>query len=401
MTIYCPSCGKPNTDQAEKCASCGKELEKPKPAGSKFKGTMMMTGMPAPKPPGAGGQAGPPGGEQGGTPPAQGQPPQAPGGQAEGQPPGAEGGGRKDLAFQQTMLGPMAPPGAPPPPAGPAGAGAPPPAGGTPSERPRIPSPPPPAAGPPGSTSSPGTTPSPSGAPPATAGSSFGAPPQAAASGPAPGAGGGFGAGQGAGGQASAPQGGWGQPAPAQPGDGGWGQAPPAQPMGGGGGGLSDKNKKILIWVAIGCAALAVLGCLVTGVFVFFVGKKAKEASEAGGSFAAQASRVSLGFALTGIETSCQSAGADATAQFFHPKAFPRLEAHACDVDNQVIDVFSNTDKSEASVLSNTDLADKAEDIGLDPDSCYLYQAGDARIIGCSLDDGSFKIIDMENLGGL
>ncbi|MFW6051446.1 MAG: zinc ribbon domain-containing protein, partial [Myxococcota bacterium] len=141
MTIYCPSCGKPNTDQAEKCASCGKELEKAKPAGSKFKGTMMMTGMSPPKPPGKSaegeeeGQAAPAGGEAQG--PAAGTP-----GESQAEP-------KKNLAFQQTMMGPMTPPGggagaggAAPPPAGPSGAGAPSPAGQGP-DKPRIPSPPP------------------------------------------------------------------------------------------------------------------------------------------------------------------------------------------------------------------------------------------------------------------
>ena len=94
MTVYCPNCGKPNTDEATQCVSCGTALSKPeKKAGSKFKGTMMMAGVSAPKPPAPGGGGG-------------GGPKQGPG---VGQPP-AEGGGKKDLAFQQTMLGPMTPP---------------------------------------------------------------------------------------------------------------------------------------------------------------------------------------------------------------------------------------------------------------------------------------------------
>ncbi|MEM9195754.1 MAG: zinc ribbon domain-containing protein, partial [Myxococcota bacterium] len=99
MTVFCPNCGKPNTDTATQCVSCGHEL---KPAGgsrAKFKGTMMMTAATAPKP----GEA------PGGAPPA-GAPPQ-------GQPPGGAGpqqpGAGKNLAFQATMLGPMTPPPAP------------------------------------------------------------------------------------------------------------------------------------------------------------------------------------------------------------------------------------------------------------------------------------------------
>ena len=36
MTIYCPSCGKPNTDEASNCISCGTELAKKKAARDKI-----------------------------------------------------------------------------------------------------------------------------------------------------------------------------------------------------------------------------------------------------------------------------------------------------------------------------------------------------------------------------
>jgi len=130
VTVYCPNCGKPNTDEATKCIGCSTELAPVKKAPARFKGTMMMSGM----------GGGPAPGQPGGAPPA--------GGPAPAEPAPAMGGGpvqagaapaKKDLAFQATMLGPMTPPpgaagfGAPPaPPAGGGGFGAPP-AGGAPS----------------------------------------------------------------------------------------------------------------------------------------------------------------------------------------------------------------------------------------------------------------------------
>ena len=44
MTIFCPNCGKPNTDTATQCVSCNTAL-KAKPGASKFKGTLMMSGV--------------------------------------------------------------------------------------------------------------------------------------------------------------------------------------------------------------------------------------------------------------------------------------------------------------------------------------------------------------------
>ncbi|MBN8611501.1 MAG: zinc-ribbon domain-containing protein, partial [Deltaproteobacteria bacterium] len=95
MTVFCPNCGKPNTDTATQCVACATAL-KPKAAASKFKGTMMMSGPAVPPKPGAPG--GPPGP---GGPPAAGP---------MGPPPAAPAEPPKNMAFQATMLGPMTPP---------------------------------------------------------------------------------------------------------------------------------------------------------------------------------------------------------------------------------------------------------------------------------------------------
>jgi hypothetical protein len=44
---FCPNCGTPNTEQAERCVACGFELIVPKQK-AKFKGTIMMSGIKAP-----------------------------------------------------------------------------------------------------------------------------------------------------------------------------------------------------------------------------------------------------------------------------------------------------------------------------------------------------------------
>ena len=107
---FCPNCGTPNTDQADKCVSCSFELTKaPKP---KFKGTMMMSPGSVPKVPSA--PIAP-------TDPA--PPPAATGASPHSSVRPAAGG--KNMAFAKTMMGPaggfdVAPP--------PVGAFAPPPA---------------------------------------------------------------------------------------------------------------------------------------------------------------------------------------------------------------------------------------------------------------------------------
>ncbi|MFW6197586.1 MAG: hypothetical protein ACOC5B_01860, partial [Myxococcota bacterium] len=173
--------------------------------------------------------------------------------------------------------------------------------------------------------------------------------------------------------------------------------APPSAPAQPGGAAMSASNKKVLLWVAIGCAGLLMLACVVGIIAFVLIGKEAKNEAT---SFAADASRVSLGFALSGIQMTCQNAGPEGAADFFHPETFAQLEDRACSVDDAVIDVFADAEKSDAFVLAQTDHADMASSLGLDPDSCFLYEAGDARIIGCSVEDG-FKIIDLRDLGAI
>jgi hypothetical protein len=411
VTIYCPSCGKPNTDQADKCASCGKELTKPKPAAPKFKGTMMM-GAPGLKPPGAP--------APGASPPAASPPaaspgpaaPSAPQGFDTATPPagtpampgagGAAGAGapaKKNLAFQATMLGPMSAP-------------IPPPGGGAPGQ-PRIPGPPPPAAGPPGGSSSAPAAPEPSASPASPAPAGGFTAPSAEPAAPASSGWGSPSGGGSAGSDAPATSSGWGSsasassaasgapaasgwggaPASAPPAEGGWGGAPAAP---GALGGLAA-NKKLLLGVAAGCLALVMLACVATAVGLFVLRSKTEQAAT---RFTAESTRVPLIFTLSGLQMSCASGGPKATASFFHPKALAELGDQVCKIDERAIDVFGDASQSTARVLQGTPLATKATSLGLDADSCFLYEAGDSQIAGCILDDG-FKIIHMENVASL
>jgi len=256
VTVFCPNCGTPNTDEATACAKCGTALTAagPKVAPSKFKGTMMMSGVTPPRPQGPG--AGLP-------------PPAAPAPAAA--PPAAAPESKQNLAFQATMLGPMTPPpGMPPlgaPPAGGGGFGAAPPAvdsgfGAPPASAGGFGAPSASAGGfgaPPASSSDFGAAPAGGfGAPPAGGGGGFGPPPT--------GGGGGFGA---PGGDSG---GGFGAP-PA--GGGGFG-APPA----GGGGAPPPKKSNTMMYVGIGCGALLFLSCVCGGGAWWWMKKQAEEQLE-------------------------------------------------------------------------------------------------------------------------
>jgi hypothetical protein len=277
VTVFCPNCGSPNTDEATACAKCGTALKAagPKVAPSKFKGTMMMSGVTPPRPqaPGAG------------LPP-----PAAPA----AAPPAAAPESKQNLAFQATMLGPMTPPpGMPPlgaPPAAPSAFGATTPAAGG-----AFGAPPPASDGgfgaPPPAASTGFGAPAASdagfGAPPA--GGGFGAPPAGGGFGAPPAGGGGFGEPPAGGGFGAPPAGGFGAPPAgggfgAPPAGGGFG-APPAgggfgAPPAGDGGAPAPKPNNTLKYVGIGCAALLFLSCVCGGGLYWYAQKKAEEALE-------------------------------------------------------------------------------------------------------------------------
>lgn len=441
MTVFCPNCGKPNTDQATKCISCATELRPAaRPAGGKFKGTMMMAGVQAPKP----GEQPPPGQPQ--------QPP--PGGPQQGPGVGGPPPEKQNMAFQQTMLGPMTPPGGPgaPPPAAkppggfgapPPGAGAPPPQGGgfgapppqggggfgapPPAARPTpgggfgAPPPqgggfgatppgmggPPPAAPPPaGFGSSPGSAASPGGfgSSPGTAGapaggfsasSGGGAPPPGGfgggpAGGPPPG--GGFGGPPGGGG-APPPGGGFGGPAGGPP--------PGAAGYGGGmppGGEPPKKKSKALMYVGIGCGILALLSCIGAGA-CWYCTKQAAES--AGNAFIVEGTRVSLAFTLPAMKAGCALDPSGASnASYFHPNVAANLQAQSCQITDNTINAFTDANRAPGTYLPGSADEGFATNVGVDPSKCASYTSGSAKIVACALDEG-LKIIHMENVASV
>jgi hypothetical protein len=400
---FCPNCGTPNTDQAEKCVSCAFELAPKQKA--KFKGTIMMSGVQAPTAPGAPPQAAPPGAR-----PPQAAPAPAPAPVPSAPPAGAGG---TNLGFEKTMMGPMAAPPVQPPPAhSPAGGFAPtapafgqPPGGfgGQPpaqdfSRAPTVEghapfaNPPqaqggfqqPPSSGVPGSFG-------------ATPGAAFQQPPVAQASAPAAPAQGGFSGGTTAGGWGSSgggsSTGGFGGGG----GTGGFGGDSMAPPK------PKSSTGKIL---AIGCAAVLVLGCLVFGVMFFVVKDKFNEiVGAAQNEGDALQWRQSLSQSLAQVASICQTNCA-AAAVYFHPQAQDAL-GEAKNLTNERLAKLMIPGQSEARMLNATDDAGIAQRLNLDPTQCVRITANTAKVVACSVPDAnpanppSLRIVHLSGLSSL
>jgi hypothetical protein len=368
---FCPNCGTPNTDQAEKCVSCAFELAPKQKA--KFKGTIMMSGVQAPTTPATGGA----------QPPAA-PPPAAP-------PPAGAGG--KNLAFEKTIMGPMAaPPGVVPAPAahapefqsrGPAPAQSPAPAPQLDLSRAATvegPAPFPQIAHTPQSGFS-----SPASAPPAVQ--------MSAPAAPAVPMGGGFGGGEGSGGFSNS--GGFGGGGGGNTGGfGGDSMAPPAPPK--------SNTGKILL---IGCAGLLVLACLILGVG-FFVAKDKLAAigtavNNEGETFEW---RASVGQSLAQIEKMCET-DCKAAAVYFHPQVQAALESEAKGLTPIRLAKLIDPTQSQAKMLNATEDAGIAQALNLDPTQCVRIVAGTAKVIGCSVPDpsgtASLRIVHLVGIGTL
>ncbi len=369
---FCPNCGTPNTDQAEKCVSCSFELAPKQKA--KFKGTIMMSGVQAPT------------GQPGAAPPAAAPPPAArppgpvvfsPGSNA---PVAAKPAGApvRSLAFEKTMMGPMAvPPGTgmshTPTPGVPIAA---PPAdlGRAATVEQQAPSFQQPAA-----YQQPAAAPQPAFQQPA----SFQQPVAPAPSLQQPAA-------------RSAPAGG-GYSGSSDTGDFG-----SARSSGGGFHSESDlpqlpKNNTGKT-IGIVFAVLIVVACAVLGVTMMM---KDKQQSE--GPTLEWRTRVAqaLENVIEICKTDCQGA-----AIYFHPQLKAELTGQAKGLTQAGLAKLVDPAQSEAQMLDGTDDSSLATRLSLDPQQCVRITSGSAKIVGCSVPEpggttSSMRIIVLDGVASL
>ncbi len=129
--------------------------------------------------------------------------------------------------------------------------------------------------------------------------------------------------------------------------------------------------------------------------------------SSLGGELGAELSRVNLAMTLAGLNLSCAGDPSGANAgQYFHPQAFPALQAQACSLTQNAADAYSQACSpgvqpcSTVASLTGTPDASRATALSLQADDCYLYTSGQGKLIGCETPQG-FKIIHWENVNAV
>ena len=384
---FCPNCGTPNTDQAEKCVACGFELIVPKQK-AKFKGTIMMSGIKAPTLAELAGATTTPPAETPTLPSTPSPTPEAPAAPASRPP--APAPAEPSRNYNKTMLGhaPVlnAAPASPTPPA---------------VERPVAPRPgldrplgstmlgsasigdlqarPPPSEAQSAATGTPlhvtlpsGSTSLPQNPPPGPAelsrddAPSFNASP----------------------GYASAPR------VPALGPAGYESTLPPPTRS-------TPPNPATIL--GIGCAVALALFCVVGGILYYVVGAKLRSMlADGDGGAEAAAWQASIVQSLAQVSELCKSDCAQAGV-YFHPLKEAALCGEAKALTPERVQKLSDPTQTQAAMLDGTDDAELATKLGLDPQQCARVSLGAAKIVSCSVPDpaGQPSVLRIVHLGGI
>jgi hypothetical protein len=385
---FCPNCGTPNTEQAERCVTCGFELIVPKQK-AKFKGTIMMSGIKAPT---------------ASTPEAPSMPP-PPAASPAAPPPPSSPPPARNLSYQKTMMGQppvVLPPKADPPLAQPARPAPPPDLAIMPT---MLGNDPVAAAGPSASTREPAPDVRPEPALGAThpGGSAPMRPieskPQGASAGY--GSSGGFQSSGGASsshgnkptsfGAGSGPT--LGGPVRTSMGSAYESTMPPAAP---------PNPAKV---IAVGCAVVLALLLLVGGALWLAFGDRIKALlggdGEAGAAEAA-AWHASIAQSLTKVNELCQTDCAQAGV-FFHPLKQAALLGEARALTPARLAKLNDPVNASAAMLDRTEDSAIATQLGLDPQQCARVVSGGARVVSCSVPDpnGRPSVLRIVQLSGI
>ncbi|MCB9611835.1 MAG: hypothetical protein H6722_05195 [Sandaracinus sp.] len=126
-----------------------------------------------------------------------------------------------------------------------------------------------------------------------------------------------------------------------------------------------------------------------------------------GQQLAAEMSRLSLTMSLASAQLGCASdpTGAQAAQAVLHPSVATQYQGMLCNIPQNTLDAFGRgcdegAPCSTVTVLASTPDAAKATALGLDANQCFLYQSGQARIIGCNT-PSDYRVILMENLAAV
>lgn len=126
-----------------------------------------------------------------------------------------------------------------------------------------------------------------------------------------------------------------------------------------------------------------------------------------GQQLAGEMSRLSLTMTLASAQLGCAGdpTGAQSAATTLHPSVATQYQGVLCTISESAHEAFSRgcdegTPCSTVTALSSTPDANKATALGLDATQCFLYQSGQARIIGCNTGQ-DYRIIALENVNAV
>jgi len=125
---------------------------------------------------------------------------------------------------------------------------------------------------------------------------------------------------------------------------------------------------------------------------------------ELNNSMGAELNRISLSIKLSSIKMSCTGDPSGAgTAMHFVDSVAAQYQATACQVNQSTLDAFGRNCQqgqrpcSDSGAVPGSEHESRVTSAGLDPQRCYWYHSGSAKIVGCNIQPSGFRILHMEN----
>jgi len=112
-------------------------------------------------------------------------------------------------------------------------------------------------------------------------------------------------------------------------------------------------------------------------------------------------SRIIVVGALEGTRKTCTDGViSEDTLPWFHPRMPSEARNRACSLDEEMLLSLGTPDRDAAAPIGQTDRAELASELGMDPSLCFQHTTDDLSVVGCFDPEGGmgaipYQIIDL------
>lgn len=157
--------------------------------------------------------------------------------------------------------------------------------------------------------------------------------------------------------------------------------------------------RNIGLWVGLGCLGVLVLSCCLLTFWMQSYGVRFILGQSDGTKI--WFSRIIVVGALEGTRKSCTDGViSEDTLPWFHPNMPSETRNLACSLDEEMLVSLGTPERDSAAPIGQTDRAELASELGMDPSLCFQHTTDDLSVVGCFDPEGGmgaipYQIIDL------